>query len=236
MTNSLRSTIAELSRRSALAAVGEFATSLAHEVRNGLTSIKVDLQRAEEHLAAKGQGSELVTRSLFSVTRLDATVSGALQVARSGRVSPRELDLRDVVTNALKRASSGFQARGVLTTLESPDESLSLRGDPDALERLFVNLLDNAGQSIPAGGRVTVRTGVDNGSVFVAITDTGIGIPTDELGRVFEPFFTTRDGGTGLGLPMARQIATAHGGTLELESHVGRGTTARVAIPRAQPD
>jgi signal transduction histidine kinase len=232
MTASLRRTMEELSRRSALAAVGEFAASLAHEVRNGLTSVKVDLQRAEERLEPESASGALVSRSLFAVTRLNSTVTGALQVARSGRVDAQEVDLRAVLSLAVQRARGTFQMNDASVDVdELCADPLMVKGDPDALEQLFVNVLLNAGQALDVGARAHVRTSVENGRVEVLIADTGPGIAPEHLLRVLDPFFTTRAGGTGLGLPIARQIAVAHGGSLSVESAVGVGTTVRVALP-----
>ncbi len=108
MTETLRRTLAELSKRQALAAVGQFAVTLSHEVRNGLTAVRVDLQRAEEKTAEDAPGRPLIVRALENVRRLDGTVSGSLRVARSGRTPRRRLDLGPVVAAAAQRAESTF--------------------------------------------------------------------------------------------------------------------------------
>ena len=106
-----------------------------------------------------------------------------------------------------------------------------MRGDAAALEQLFLNLLLNAAQSLTASGRVSVSAVAHDATVEISIRDTGRGIPHALLGRIFEPFFTTTTEGTGLGLAIARQIAIAHGGTLDVESEPGVGTAARVRLP-----
>ena len=232
MADSLRRTMDELSRRSALAAVGQFAASLAHEVRNALTSVRVDLQRAEERLSADTQAGELVTRSLVTVSRLDATVTGALRVARSGQTDRREIDLRGVLASAANAAMPVFSARGVTLELgQLPNDAMSVSGDADALQQLFLNLLLNAGQASKSGDRAQLSASRAEGHVVVSIVDCGVGIPAEHLDRILEPFFTTRPDGTGLGLPIARQIATAHGGDINVASEVGRGTVVRVSLP-----
>ncbi len=231
MTASLRRTLDELSQRSALAAVGEFAASLAHEVRNGLTSVKVDLQRAEEKQEPGSAGQDLVSRSLATVTQLNSTVSGALQVARSGTMAARPVDLRAVLANAEQRTTFAFTASGATLELIGSPTPLVVAGDSDALEQMFVNLLLNAGQALADGGKAQVSALRSNGQVVVSITDTGRGIAREEMTHVLEPFYTTRIGGTGLGLPIARQIARAHGGDLEMSSELGAGTTVRIVLP-----
>ena len=234
MTDSLRRTLDELSRRSALAAVGEFAASLAHEVRNALTSVRVDLQRAERKLPVESPSRELVSRTLASVTRLNAAVTGALRVARSGTIEPRRVELLPVLLAAAEGAAPAFAASGSELEVEATvptAESPCVSGDPDSLEQLFLNLMINAGQSLDAGGRAIVKTRIDDGQIVVSIEDNGAGMGPIQLDRIAEPFYTTRAGGTGLGLPIARQIAMAHGGDIAVESNLGKGTTVRVRLP-----
>jgi signal transduction histidine kinase len=234
MAVSLRRTMDELSRRSALAAVGEFAASLAHEVRNALTSVRVDLQRAEERLSSEAGAGDLVKRSLVTVSRLDATVTGALRVARSGQTDRRSIDLRSVLTAATGAAMPTFASRGVtLDFSQLPSDAMSVSGDAGALQQLFLNLLLNAGQASRSGDSAVLSAVRENGHIIISIADHGVGIAPENLGRILEPFFTTRPDGTGLGLPIARQIATAHGGEIAIASEVGRGTTVRVHLPLA---
>jgi signal transduction histidine kinase len=235
MTNSLQRTMDELSRRSALAAVGEFAASMAHEVRNALTSVQVDLQRAEEKLEADSVGRELVLRSLVTVTRLDGTVTGALRIARTGSAAQVPVNLYGVIDVAASRASHAFAAAGAKLSIEFPlaIRGLAVNGDRGALEQLFVNLLVNAAQAVAPGGGATVHVEQAPDAVVVSVRDDGAGMRPEDLDRAFEPFFTTRAGGTGLGLAISRQIAVAHGGDLSIVSEVGRGTTVGLRLPIA---
>src|SRR5262249_54159539 len=137
---------------------------------------------------------------------------------------------------AARRTASMFAAsESTLDVATVVEEPLRVNGDAAALEELFTNLLLNAAQSLGAGGRTRVSTGSDNGTVVVTVSDNGRGIAAEDLDRVLEPFYTTRPGGTGLGLPIARQLAVAHGGDLRVESAVGVGTTVTIRLPRARP-
>lgn len=232
MTASLRRTMQELAHRSALAAVGEFAASLAHEVRNGLTAIKLDIQRAEEQLADGSRPRELVSRSLVEVMRLNATVTGALQVARGGQMPLGSVDLGAVLQQAVDRTRGTFAAAVAsvhLTT--SGEDELVVSGDADALGQLFVNVLLNASQAIGPGGATHVTGFRQNGQCVVVVADSGSGMSPEQVARATEPFFTATPGGTGLGLAIARQIVEAHGGALRIESEVGKGTTVVVSLP-----
>ncbi len=232
MTESLRATLQELSEGRALAAVGEFAASLAHEIRNPLTSIRYDLQRMEEKLPDDEETRELMARTLRKTDALNRSVSGALQLARSGSVSLKPLDLRGPLRAAVQMAFPTFQERGgTLDVTGTEGEPIEVRGDVSALERLFLNLLLNAAQALEPGGvaRLEVESGQD--AVRVIIQDNGKGIEAENLTLVFDPFFSTRSEGTGLGLPIARRIAQAHRGDLSVESAPGEGTTATVRLP-----
>jgi signal transduction histidine kinase len=231
MTESLRRTLGALSQRQALAAVGEYAASLSHEVRNALTAIRVDLQRANEKLVDNADSQSLITRALASVKRLDATVTSSLRLARGGQMPRRTVDVRDVLASAARGAESAFVERGARIDATPIVTPLRVRGDPLALEQMFLNLLLNSAQALSAGGHAHVTATPDDTVLHVVITDTGVGIGSDELPKVLDPFYSTRSDGTGLGLPIARQIASAHGGSLSIASAVGQGTRVEVVLP-----
>jgi signal transduction histidine kinase len=237
MTESLQRTLSELSQRRALAAVGEFAASLAHEVRNPLTSIRLDLQQVEEKLPDDDvKVRELLGRALGEIERVDRSVTGALRVARSGSVRLQPVDVRQPLDAALHAAAPEFKSRSArLEPGVIPEQPIWVNGDSGALEQLFLNLLLNAAQSIDSGGsgRTTVEPG--DGRVLISIRDSGRGIAAEDLEKVFDPFYSTRPEGTGLGLAIARRIALAHGGALEIESQPGAGTTVRVRLPLGAP-
>jgi signal transduction histidine kinase len=230
MTESLRRTLRELSQREALAAVGEFASSLAHEVRNPLSAIRVDLQRVEEELPAS-QSRDLLARALGEVERLDRSVTGALRVARSGSVAHERLDLRRPLEAALHAAAPEFTVRGA--SLEVPplgSEPVWVSGDAAALEQLYLNLLLNAAQALDPGGAAGVTLEVDGERAATSVWDRGRGMAPADLKRAFEPFFSTKPAGTGLGLAIAQRIALAHRGELTVESTAFEGTTARFEL------
>ena len=233
MTESLRRTLQELSQRRALAAVGEFAASLAHEVRNPLTSIRFDLQRIEEKLPDDEETPELMARTIRKIDALNGSVSGALQVARSGSVKLELIDLRTPLRAAVQMALPTFQERGAtLDAAGAEGGPIEIRGDASALERLFLNLLLNAAQALEEGGRATLTVRHLEDEVQILVRDTGRGIEPEELDRIFEPFYSSRPDGTGLGLPIARRIAQAHGGDLSVESEAGVGTEVIARLPR----
>ncbi len=236
MTESLRRTLRELSQRRALAAVGEFAASLAHEVRNPLTSIRLDLQRVEEKLPDDSDARDLLGRALGEIERVDRSVTGALRVARSGSVTLEPVDIRRPLEAAIHSAEPELRAHGGRLEQElGGADPLWVKGDAPALEQLFLNLLLNAAHALDDGGRVEVTVARHRAGVSISIRDTGRGIPLGNIERIFEPFYSTRPEGTGLGLAIAQRIATAHGGELEIESTPGAGTTVRLRLAQASP-
>jgi signal transduction histidine kinase len=236
MTDSLRQTLAELSRQRAFAAVGEFAASLSHEVRNSLTAVRVDLQHARVHLPDDNQGTRLVGRALESVRRLDATVTGALRVARNGTVAMMPLDLNAVLRVAIRSAEPSFAEHSASLEPMAESPPVTIDGDAAALEQLFVNLLMNAAQASASGSSTRVELDSRDDCVTIRVIDSGCGIDDSLLARIGSPFLSTKARGTGLGLPIAKRIAAAHGGELTFETTSQRGTVAAVRLPvrRAQ--
>lgn len=233
MSASLRHTLDQLSERQSLAAVGEFAATLAHEVRNPLTAIRIDLQRLEEKLADDPAARAPAARALQTLTRLDATVTGALRVARSGQATLGRIDLRDPLRAAIHDVLPELNTRAIQFSEALPAEPAWVMGDGAALYQLFFNLLLNAAQATPANGDVNVSLSRSPEGMVVRISDSGSGIVSDATEQVFAPFYTTKPGGTGLGLAIARRIATAHGGSMAIQSGSPCGAVLVVQLPTA---
>lgn len=223
----------ERSEQRALAAVGEFAATLAHEVRNPLTAVRVDLQYVEERLPPDSPLREVQASALREIERLDESVGSALQVARSAQVQRRRMDLAEPLRSAVRSAEPAFAEAGARLETSELRRPCRILGDPTTLDRLFLNLLLNAAQALSGGGRAKVEVDASANEVVVRVIDDGPGISPEALPHVFEPFYTTREGGSGLGLSVARRIARAHGGGIAIESVPGIGTTVTVRLPRA---
>jgi signal transduction histidine kinase len=231
MTESLRGTLRELADRQALAAVGEFAASLSHEVRNALTSIRLDLQVSGEHLPDEAAVKEPHQRALDEIGRLNETVTGALELARSGHLKQVPIDLWAPLNAAVHAAGPEFAERGARLDVPQAGAPITVAGDPAALEQLFLNILLNAAQALDEGAGAAVMVEAGDEQVSIRIRDEGPGIPVEALDRVFEVFYSTREGGTGLGLPIARRIAQAHGGHLRVRTQAGSGTEVEITLP-----
>jgi signal transduction histidine kinase len=232
MTDRLRRSLEELTQRRALGAVGDFAAELAHEVRNPLTTIRIDLQRLEEKLPNDPRLREPLADVLDAVNNLNQTVTGALRIARSGRIEVESVHLADTLAAARRSAEPEYVRReAMLEPLPDEVRNIRIRGDSAALGQLFLNLFINAAQSLEPGGRAGVIVKINADSVTVTVWDRGCGMSAQTLQRIFEPFFTTRSEGTGLGLAIAKRIATAHGGDVRVDSIPDVGTQVHVTLP-----
>lgn len=227
MVESLRRTLAQLSQRQAVAAVGEFASALAHEIRNPLSAIRLNLQYAEERLEDQPSLRDPLRHALRDIGRLESTVAGALRLARTGTMALETLVLADVVAAAVRTVRPEALRRNA--TLDFDDvPQLKVRGNAAALEQLVLNLLLNAIDAVPrdGGGRVGVEVLRSGTGVDVRVWDNGPGFSVESRNRAFEPFYTTKPEGTGLGLSVAKRIAVAHGGHIVIESEPGRSVVS----------
>jgi signal transduction histidine kinase len=236
MTQSLRRTLAELVDGRVQAAAGEFAASLAHEVRNPLTAIRLDLQVVEEGLPDDSPLRPVQERALAEISRLDRTVGEALAAAGARGLGTRIVCLKDPIDAALQASSATFIQRRIPLPEAPQAVEVWVRGEPGALEQLFLNLLLNAAQAARAGGSVRLTVDVDGALVRVTVSDDGPGIPEELRDRIFQPFVSGKVDGTGLGLPVARRIARAHGGEIVFATGSQPGAHAVVTLPLVSPE
>jgi len=235
MTESLQRMVREKASRESLAAMGEFAASLAHEVRNPLTAVKIDLQSLQERLADDAALTAPLRRALDEIDRLDATVGDALSVVRRGD-GERVLDVRQPIRAAAHSASPAFANAGATLEVIGEDDPLRVRGDAAGLEQLFLNLLLNAAEALPPGGLAKISARRERDAVLVRVEDDGPGIPESVRERIFEPLFSTKETGTGLGLTISRRIVEAHRGDLSVDDNEGGGTRVEIRFPVADAD
>ena len=221
--------------------VGLLASGLAHEIRNPLNAMNMNLQMLEEELQlAPGQGpddaSELLDQTKREIKRLEQLVSNFLTYARPAVPQFRSHDLNEVLQQVCRFLEADFRASDVALTFEGEPMLPSVELDETQFKQAVMNLLVNARQVLRGGGRVEIRTRAGaGGDVVMEITDDGPGIPEEARERIFDVFYSNRGGGTGLGLPIARQIVQRHGGSIEVETAVGEGTTFRIRLPRRHP-
>ena len=225
----------QLIRADRLAALGELTAGVAHEVRNPLGIIRASVQLVEDSRADPERIKDAAQVIKQEIDRLDKVIKALLDFGRPSAPTLRPTNVEDVVADVVlfTRRFAG-QARVEIETEYAAGIPL-VWADADQLKQVFVNLVSNAVQSMEdAGGTISVRVWDDDSFVFVSVRDTGPGIPSDNLIKIFDPFYSTRDDGTGLGLTIVHRIIDQHGGRIEVESNAGVGTTFTVVLPEAQ--
>ncbi|HEV2435502.1 MAG TPA: ATP-binding protein [Verrucomicrobiae bacterium] len=234
------------------------AASVAHEIGNPLNALHIHLQLMERELkkagrepraegreskaAGPGPGSRSATPDLRrleqyldvakgEINRLDYIITQFLQAIRPVAPQLKPASLNEVVEKTLDLLQPELGNRGLNVKTKLARRLPAAPLDATQMQQVLVNLVKNAMQAMTRGGTLTLQTGEGADGVWVSVADTGGGIPEEQINRIFEPFYTTKKRGTGLGLMIVQRIVRAHGGRIELESHPGRGTTFRVWLP-----
>jgi signal transduction histidine kinase len=230
----------EHARQSAARAsyVGLLASGLAHEIRNPLNAMNMNVQMLEEELLGvpgieQEEFGDLLDSTKSEIKRLERLVNNFLAYARPAKPRFEAMDLNIVVRDVLRFLELDFRQSGVALTTDLEPLLPDVELDETQFKQALMNLLVNARQVLSEGGSVAVSTRAGSrGDVVLEIEDDGPGIPEEIRERIFEVFYSSRGGGTGLGLPIARQIIEKHGGTIELDSEEGRGTRFTIHLPR----
>ena len=232
-----------LERQEKLATLGTLAAGIAHEIRNPLTSLKARLYTLEKHLQAAPAARKDTDIINAEISRLEHIVQDVLSFAR-----PSDPKLETISADTLLREIQGLmspnlESRKVQLVVESSPELL-VRADSGHLKQVLINLARNAAEAIDGPGTVTLRAraaqaqldGRETAAVILEVSDTGKGIPAEVEKRLFDPFFSTKETGTGLGLPISARLVQKQGGTLQYQTRPGHGTTFGVVLPRKISD
>lgn len=247
-TRSIKDDLAKLVQEDKLVALGKLVASVAHEINNPIAAIlnftKLLLKEAKEgppSPEALTQHMRWLELTVGEAERCGRIVGNLLSFARQQRVEAREVDLRELVRQMVQLTLHRMQLNGVELVDALPEERLAIWGDPTQIQQCIANLIFNALEAMPGGGRLLLRGGVDpeRREVWLEVEDTGEGIAPEHLDHIFEPFYTTKSGGVGvgLGLSMVYGILREHHGRIGVESAPGRGATFRMTFPwhRAAP-
>ena len=210
-----------------LAVLGEMSSVIAHELRNPLASLKGNAQLLAERLPADGRERRKAERIVLEAQRLETLSGDLLDFSRSGPIERKETDPAAL----LRAAAESVDASRIALSLDQAPARFPL--DADRVRQALVNLLTNAVQASPEATPATARVALEGDRLAFVVSDRGPGIPPEDLERIFEPFYTTRPTGTGLGLAVAQRIVRMHGGTLTAANDPGGGASFRMAIPRA---
>jgi signal transduction histidine kinase len=230
----IRALEAEMARGERLATVGNLAAAVAHEIRNPLSAVSMGLQRlrAEFDPVEREEYRRMVDLVQGEVRRLNAIVEEFLSLARPIRLSPGPVPVADLLGEIRQLIEPQARAAGIAVEQEIPAALGDVAADRDRLKQVLLNLVLNAIEAMPAGGRLTLGAAISGPALVLTVADTGSGIAPELLPRVFEPYVTTKTKGLGLGLAIARRIVEAHGGRIEAEGRAGQGTRFRITLPR----
>jgi signal transduction histidine kinase len=237
-----------LRRADRLAALGTMAAGIAHDIRNPLTSIMIFSQLMSLHYEdaeVREKFDRVVPREL---ERVQAVIEDMMELARPSAVALEPLDVNDVIGQVLELFEGQITAQKVVVQRDFPPSLPFCMADRKRLHRCVSNLVLNAIQSMPSGGQLTIETALvqlafpvarpaeatPEPAIRIAVSDTGHGIPPDRLSRIFDPFYTTKEKGVGLGMAITHRIVEDHKGTIDVASQVGKGTTFTVHVPASR--
>lgn len=227
---------AELRLKDRMAAVGELSAGIAHEIRNPLAAIAGSVQVLKSSRSLTPQEQRLMSIVLKESERLNKSIADFLRFVRPQEKNAAEFDIAANLSETLDLLANSSELRPdheIRREIAPP--SFFVVGDPDQMRQVFWNIARNAVHAMPNGGVLTVRTAVEDSSYNIVFIDSGRGMSEADLRRLFQPFRTNFPSGTGLGMAISYRIVQEHGGTIEIASHEGVGTTITVSLPIHRP-
>jgi len=227
----LRETQGKLVQSEKLAAIGEVAAHVAHEIRNPLVTIGGFARRIQRGCAPDDPGTRSVDIIIGEVARLEKILANVMDFSKPSAPWKRPTKINQIVENTCVLLTEELESRSIGLTQELHPELPLLMVDAEQIKQALLNILKNAMESIDTDGRITVATRPGDDRVRIDVADTGKGIPEEMIPSLFDPFFTMRPDGTGLGLAVTRKIIVDHGGDVEVRSRLGIGTTFTVSLP-----
>jgi signal transduction histidine kinase len=212
------------------------AAGIAHEVRNPLNALQLNIELLEEELHATiperdARVYAILAKVSSELASLDAFVSEFLRYARPARLRLESVPIRPLITEFAAFVAPECARKNVDLVVLTERCHVTMQADALQLKRAVLNLVLNAIHATPPGGRITLECQADDRSLFIRVRDTGEGIRPEAKAHLFDVFYTTKEGGSGLGLPIALRIAEAHGGTLEIENDPKGGAVATLVLP-----
>ena len=217
--------------------ISMLAASVAHEIGNPLNSLNIHLQLLERHSKgtdekpADDEALDMINIAKDEVKRLDLIITQFLSAIRPTKPNMEKLDIKALVEATLNFMKNEIEDRSISVYCEWPEVMPDISGDSNQLKQVVYNLIKNASQAMPEGGRIDIICTVDEDNLRLSISDTGTGISAKDMGNIFEPYFTRKQTGTGLGLMIVERIIREHGAELAVESEPGKGTVFIINFP-----
>ncbi|HEX7400775.1 MAG TPA: ATP-binding protein [candidate division Zixibacteria bacterium] len=236
----------EMMRVKTLAALGEMAAVVAHEVKNPLGGIRGFAELLDRDLTPGDPRKRLVKKIMEGVETLDRIVLNLLDYTKPIKLNPHKVEMVKFIDEVIKffEMDNSRKKAGIRIKKEYPPEELSFYVDTEQFRQVMLNLLQNAEQAMPQGGEITVALNweaessdlshIRNNILVLDITDTGMGMSRITQEKLFTPFFTTKEQGTGLGLSTVKKIVEAHQGDIRVESESGKGTSVQIRLPMSR--
>ncbi len=221
----------ELRRAAQLASVGELASGIAHEIKNPLVGFASGVDLLARQVELDSKSAAILEQMQAQVHRMESAIQDLLSYARPKEPLFTWTEPKQLLERLIALVRPQADAAGVRITAQQAEGLPKVRVDPELLTQALINLALNAIQAMKPGGMLQISLQGADGNVRFAITDTGVGIESEQMDRIYRPFYTTKHQGTGLGLAITRGIVERHGGHMEIESVVGEGSTFTLVIP-----
>jgi signal transduction histidine kinase len=229
-TDALQKAQSEIAQSEKLAALGYLSAGMAHEIRNPLNSISLFVQLMRQNTLDPEQ-QEYQGKILKEIDRIDDIIRKLLDASRRTRTITNNICIDRIIDNALEVFSPQIETGKITVTRSYCDDIPPIKADPTELEQIFTNLFLNALDEMSPGGHLEVQVCTENGRVVARVSDSGGGIPAETLPNIFDPFYTTKARGTGMGLPVVQRIARIYDGNIAVESTSPEGTVFRLDFP-----
>lgn len=227
----LQDSFERLRRADRLSAVGQLSAGLAHEIRNPLASIEGAARVLQKGDAAEDLKHEFLGIIQKECRRLNRLLTDLLDFARPRLPERRDVNIAGIIESVINLAGHSAGKNHVTITNCVPQNLHLLRCDPEQISQVLLNLVINGIQSMPDGGEILLSANHRGQNLVIQVRDQGMGVPSENLNQIFDPFYTTKDDGTGLGLSVANQIVAQHGGSISAERNADRGMTFSVVLP-----
>jgi len=226
MSSKLKEQQLTITKNERLSAIGELAARLAHDLRNPLSVIRNSLILIRHRFGSNPESLEYFNRIDRSISRMSHQLENVMDFVTTRELELNSKNINEIIKNALEKANIPDSIKVNVTA-----EEIKLDCDPSKLEIVFDNILVNAKQAIGGSGTIDIRVKKEPDWIKIEIQDSGQGIPDDILPKIFEPLFTTKQKGTGLGLPSCKNIIEQHGGSISVKTELGKGTNFIIALP-----